>query len=155
MTREELFKYIQQINNPVKDYDKILSTLHFTHYDLMDKYKKILQTYDLTLTQTTVLKIINFNYPNSSSLEEIKAMILEPNSDVSRTVTRLVDKGFAIKLINKTNQRKVSIQATAKGLKISKKIEADGKFQQFTKELSLSEAKTLIKLLKKIRQEKV
>jgi DNA-binding MarR family transcriptional regulator len=154
MTREELFKYIQQINDPLKDFGKILSTLHFTHYDLLDKYKKILQNYDLTLTQSNVLGIIAYHYPNAVSLEEIKAMVLEPNADVSRTVVRLTDKGFVEKITNLRNRRKVCIKATSKGLKITKKIDAAGKFQEFTKNLSLAEAKTLIRLLRKIRLEK-
>jgi DNA-binding MarR family transcriptional regulator len=151
MTREDLFKYIQEIKDPKKDYGKILTTLHFSHYYLMDKYKKILQEYNLTLTQSNILGIIIHHYPKTVSLEQIKEMVLEPNSDVSRTVVRLTEKGYVEKVVNKDNRRKVSIQATSKGVKIAKKIEDDGKFLEFTKEFSLSDAKTLIKLLKKLR----
>ena len=153
MTREELFKYVQEINDLEKDYGKLLTTLHFTHYHLMDRYKKILLAYDLTLTQSNILGIIAYNYPKAVSLEEIKAMVLEPNADVSRTVVRLVDKGFVEKLVNTANKRKVCIKATARGLKITKKMESDGKFKGFTKDLSLAEAKTMIRLLKKLREE--
>ena len=50
-----------------------------------------------------------------------RAMVLEPNSDDSRAVVRLMEKGFVQKIIDKTNRRKVCIQATSKGLKIAKK----------------------------------
>jgi DNA-binding MarR family transcriptional regulator len=153
MTRKELFEYIQKIEDLDKDYAKLLSTLHFTHYYLMDRYKKLLQNYDLTLTQSNVLGIITHHHPESMSLEEIKSMVLEPNADVSRTVVRLKEKGFIEKVVNKTNRRKICIQATSSGMKIAKKMMADGKFREFTSDMSLAEAKTLIKLLKKLRRE--
>jgi DNA-binding MarR family transcriptional regulator len=152
MTREELFKYIQQINDPAEDYGKILSNLHYTHYFLMDKYKKIMESYELTFTQSNVLGIIVHSHPKPLSLEEIKNMVLEPNSDVSRTVDRLAEKGYAEKIANKLNRRKVSIKVTAKGLKAVHKMADDGKFEVFTKDLSLKEAKTLIIILNKLRK---
>jgi DNA-binding MarR family transcriptional regulator len=152
MTRKELFKYIQQINDPVEDYGKILSNLHYTHFNLMDKYKKIMESYDLTFTQSNVLGIIVHAYPKPLSLEEIKNMVLEPNSDVSRTVVRLTERGYAEKVPNKLNRRKVCIKATQKGLKAAQKMSADGKFKVFTKDLSLKEAKTLIIILNKLRK---
>lgn len=151
MTREELFRYIQQIDDPKKDFGKILANLHYTHFSLMDKYRKVFSSYDLTLTQFNVLSIIVSNYPKPLTLEEVKSMVLEPNSDVSRTVDRLVEKGFVRKKINKTNRRKVGIQATAKGVKISKKIENDPKFYYFTQDIKLTEAKAFIKTLAKLR----
>ncbi len=152
MTREELFKYIQQINDPVKDYGKILSNLHYTHFNLMVRYKKIMDSYDLTFTQSNVLGIIVHAYPKPLALEEIKHMVLEPNSDVSRTVVRLTEKGYAEKVPNKLNRRKVCIKATAKGAKAVQKIADDGKFKVFTKDLTLKEDKTLITILNKLRK---
>jgi DNA-binding MarR family transcriptional regulator len=151
MTREEVFKFIQEVDHPQKDYGKILSCLHYTHHFLMDKYKKIVQNYNLTFTQSNILGIIVHSYPKALSLEQIKAMVLEPNADVSRTVARLVEKDFVEKVIDKTNRRKVSIKATAKGIKISRKMAEDPGFRNITHELSLPEAKAFIRTLKKLR----
>ncbi|HYG39747.1 MAG TPA: hypothetical protein VD908_14060, partial [Cytophagales bacterium] len=117
MTRAELFDFIEKIDDPKADYSKILSNLHYTHYFLMDKYKKLLQPYGLTSVQVNVLSIIVFHYPQAISLEEIKVMVLEPGSDVSRTVVRLANKGFIQKVIDPGNRRKRSIVSTEKGVK--------------------------------------
>jgi DNA-binding MarR family transcriptional regulator len=152
MTREELFEFIQKIDDPLKDYGKILANLHYTHYYLMDGYKKILDSYDLTFIQSNVLGIIIHQYPKSLSLEEIKAMVLEAGSDVSRIVARLSGKGFIEKITDDENRRKLSIRATAKGLEISRQMEADQRFKEFTQGVSLSESKAFIKFLGKLRQ---
>ncbi len=153
MTRDELFEYIQRIDDPAKDYSKILGNLHYTHFYLMDKYKKVIQSYGLTTIQSNILGIIVHSYPKSLFLEEIKSMVLEPNSDVSRTVVRLAEKGFIEKIIDTNNRRKLSICATVKGVETSKKMEADPRFQKFTEGITLTEARVFIKFLKELRKE--
>jgi DNA-binding MarR family transcriptional regulator len=151
MTREELFEIINEIEDPKKDSSKLLSNLHYTHFYLMDRYKKLLAGYDLTPIQSNVLGIITYFYPKTASLEEIKEMVLEPNSDVSRTVSRLVEKGIVEKVPNKENKRKVAIKATAKGMDLMRKIETEKKFEKFTADLTTAEAKTFVKVLLKLR----
>jgi DNA-binding MarR family transcriptional regulator len=152
MKRSEVFKLMQKVEDPQNDADKILSNLHYTHFFLMDHYKKALIEYNLTSAQANVLGIIAYFAPKTASLEEIKEMVLEPNSDVSRTVTRLTDKGFAEKVINPDNRRKVSIAITSKGLKMMKKIDSDKTFKKFTSTLSKHEAKTFVNILEKLRK---
>lgn len=152
MTREELFEYIQKIDDPVKDYSKILSSLHFSHYYLMDKYKKILEKYGLTVTQANILGIIVHHHPQPLSLEEIKSMVLEPNSDVSRTIVRLAAKGFVEKVPSANDKRRLSILASAQGVKVLKKAATDSKFTSFAKKITLAESKAFIKFLKNLRE---
>jgi MarR family transcriptional regulator, negative regulator of the multidrug operon emrRAB len=151
MKRADLFKFMNKINDPSRDYGKILSSVHYTHYFLMDRYKKLLADYGLTSIQSNVLGIIDHFHPKVISLEEISEMVLEPNSDVSRTVTRLVEKGFAAKMVNPDNRRKVSIGITPKGVKTIQKIEKDGKFKIFTSRLSKAESQALVNALAKLR----
>lgn len=151
MKRSEIFEHLKKIDDPIKDYGKILANLHYTHFFLVDKYNKMLDSYDLTSPQSNVLGIIEYHFPKALSLEEIKEMVLEPNSDVSRTVARLAEKGFVEKVINKENRRKVSIVVTAKGIKTIKKIESEGKFKKFLAGISKAEAKTLVNVLAKLR----
>ncbi len=152
MTRKELFEYIQKIDDPVKDYSKILSNLHFSHYHLMDKYKKILEKYELTVTQANILGIIVHHHPQPLSLEEIKTMVLEPNSDVSRTIVRLAAKGFVEKIPSVNDKRRLSIRASSQGVKVLKKAASDPKFTSFAKNITLAESKAFIKFLKNLRE---
>lgn len=151
MKRNEIFEYLTQISDPIKDHAKILSNLHYTHFFLMDRYKKLLAVYDLTAPQSNVLGIIGHYAPKAVSLEEIKEMVLEPNSDVSRTVSRLAEKGFVEKLVNRENRRKVAIRITAKGKLTLKKMESEGRFRKFTEDISITEAKAFVKVLTKLR----
>jgi len=151
MDRDELFKLITKIDDPVKDYNKILANLHYTHFHLMDKYKKILESYDLTVTQSNVLGIIVQYYPKALCLEDIKALVLEPNSDVSRTIVRLATKGFIKKVVDEKNRRKLCIVATSKGLKASKKMQSDPRFKKLANWSTLPESKAFIKFLTKLR----
>jgi MarR family transcriptional regulator, repressor for mepA len=153
MTRDELFRQLESINDPVNDYPKILGNLHYTHFFLMDRYKKILSEYELTPQQSNVLGIILYYYPGASSLEQIKSMVLEPSSDVSRIVTRLCEKGYAEKVANKNNKRKVEIRASENGEKLSRAIASNAKLRSFTKDIGLEEARTFISILQKLRQE--
>src|ERR1043165_8721560 len=135
MTREERFKFIEEIEDPQKDYGKILSNLHYTHFSLMDKYRKILSSYNLTFTQSNILAIIAHSHPKPMSLEQIKSMVLEPNADVSRTVVRLMEKKFVDKSADPKNKRKVSIKVSPSGLKLTRKMAEDPRFQAFTKDM--------------------
>ncbi|MCW3101839.1 MAG: transcriptional regulator [Bacteroidetes bacterium] len=152
MKRSEIFEHIQKIEDPQRDYDKILANLHYTHFFLMDRYKKLLVAYGLTSTQANILGIIDFYAPGSASLEQIKEMVLEPNSDVSRTVTRLAEKGFAEKVTDKENRRKVAIRITPKGKKTLKTIADDGVFHKLTSGLDIAEVKNFIMVLGKLRE---
>ncbi|MES2568122.1 MAG: hypothetical protein V4565_14705 [Bacteroidota bacterium] len=151
MTREEIFELIEKIDDPVKDYQKIISNLHYTHYNLMDYYKKSLEIYDLTPMQSNVLSIIHYHQPKSLSLEEIKSMVLEPGSDVSRIVLRSSEKGFVEKVQNASNNRKLAIAITNKGLDVMKRISEDHSFNNLTHNFTLAEAEAFVLLLKKLR----
>lgn len=152
MTREEVFEFVQKIDDPKKDYGKILTSLHFSHFYLMDKYKKIFETYGLTVTQGNVLGIIVHHHPKALSLDEVKTMVLEPNSDVSRTVVRLASKGFIEKIADAKDKRRLCIRATNKGIKMMGKAGADPRFFSFSKNISLAESKAFIKFLKNLRE---
>lgn len=128
-----------------------MSNLHYTHYYMLDKYKKTLKKYDLSTPQLNVLAIIGVFFPDSGSLEQVKAMVLEPNSDVSRTVSRLVEKGFVKKVVNPDNKRKVSIMITEKGSRTLQKTQMDKGFD-YTSDISIDEAKVFVQVLAKLRE---
>src|SRR4051812_26322971 len=60
--REDFFSYISEIGER-KDIRKVLSHLHYTHFFMLDKYKKTLAAYDLSFPQINVLYIIGMFFP--------------------------------------------------------------------------------------------
>jgi DNA-binding MarR family transcriptional regulator len=86
-------------------------------------------------------------------LEEIKEMVLEPGSDVSRTVVRLTQKGFVKKVIDPKNKRKLAIAVTPEGLDVFSKINSDNSFLKNEVSYSIDEAVNFINFLKKLREE--
>ena len=78
-------------------------------------------------------------------------MFLRPNSEISRTVVRLKEKKKVIKSSDPANTRKVSIKATAAGIKTTQKMAEDPRFHSFTDNLNLSSSKNLVKALKSLR----
>ncbi len=149
-----LFENLEDLKDLQNDYSKVLANLHYTHFSLMDAYKKILKPYKLSFTQSHVLSIIYHFNPNPVTLQQIKQMILEPNSDVSRTVDRLVEKGFVEKIKNKDNRRMRSIKVTAAGKKLIKILEKERQFSDLLQNISINEAKSFITILSKFRENK-
>jgi DNA-binding MarR family transcriptional regulator len=151
MKREDLYEVIEHVEDPVLGRARLLGNLHYTHFHLFDRYRKIMQKYDLTPIQTNVLGIVVIKYPETLSLEEIKKMVLEPGSDVSRIITRLASKGFIEKVTDRRNRRKLAIRTTPRGNKMYGKIVADPTLKAITNGLRLSEMKAFVATLKKLR----
>jgi DNA-binding MarR family transcriptional regulator len=147
--REDIFAYISDITKR-EETRKILSNLHYTHFFMLDRYKKTLASYDLSFPQINVLYIMDLFFTGPVSLEEIKKMVLEPNSDVSRIVTRLAEKGFVSKVPDPKNGRKLSIVISEKGLRTLKKALSDKRFD-YTSQITLEEAKVFVEVLNKLR----
>ncbi len=145
-----IFNELEKIEKD-NDHSKLLSYLHCTHYYLMDRYKKILSGYGLTVPQSNVLGIIGHFHPLPLSIDEIKEWMLEPGPDVSRIVSRLVQKELVEKVVNIKNRRKVSIKITSKGLKMAKDLNTDKKLMDFTNTISAKDAKLFISILKNLR----
>ena len=79
--------------------------------------------------------------------------MLDKMSDTSRIVDRLIIKGLVKKITCKTDKRLVDVSITDKGKKILQKIDLqEDEIQNILRTLSDKEAKTLNKLLDKIRQ---
>lgn len=133
------------------EYQKGIVNLIFTYNWMTEKIKIILGRNDLTMQQFNILRILRGSQQPLSTLE-IRDRMLDKMSDTSRIVDRLVLKGLAKKGICKKDKRLVDITITEKGRKI---LEDTDQFipemEGIVGSLSESEAKTLNKLLDKIR----
>ena len=134
-------------------YQRVAVNILFTANWLNGRFASFFKDFGLTPQQFNILRILRGQVPNKISGVEIKARMLDRNSDISRLLDRLLKK----KLISKTqcpnDKRAGEIAITAAGLDLLAQIDA-----QFNKmerallaDLSEAEALQLSTLLDKCR----
>ena len=133
------------------EHQKATVNIIYTNNWLMERIARILDASGITSQQYNILRILRgAGQPLSTS--QIRQRMLDKMSDSSRIVDRLIIKGMVKKNDCKSDKRLVDIVITAKGLKLLEKIDAyNGRVDGIMMNLSEAEAKTLNKLLDKIR----
>ena len=134
------------------DYQKGIINLIYTFNWMNEKMKKFFDKEDVTAQQYNILRILRGAGKPISTLQ-IRERMLDKMSDTSRIVDRLVLKGLAKKTVCKNDKRLVDVSISTKGKTLLEKIDKyDKEVDAIFGNLSDSEAKTLNKLLDKIRQ---
>jgi DNA-binding MarR family transcriptional regulator len=133
------------------EHQKGVVNIIFTYNWMTEKLKVLFERADLTMQQFNILRILRGSDKPLSTLE-IRERMLDKMSDTSRIVDRLIVKGLTKKVVCKTDKRLVDVTITEKGKKVLEKLdryqeELDGILGGIT----MAEAKTLNKLLDKIR----
>lgn len=117
-----------------------------------EKMKAVFDKEGITGQQYNILRILRGAGKPISTLQ-IRERMLDKMSDTSRIVDRLVLKGLAQKNTCKNDKRLVDVSITGKGRKLLEKIDRYEKdMDAILGNLTDAEAKTLNKLLDKIRQ---
>jgi DNA-binding MarR family transcriptional regulator len=134
------------------DFQRVGINLIYTYNWANEQVKQLFDQYDITPQQFNILRILRGAGEPLSTLQ-IRQRMLDKMSDTSRIVDRLLKKGFVKKMICKADRRLVDVTISDKGLKMLDKMDRhqedmDGVF----KNLSEAEAKTLNKLLDKVRR---
>ena len=136
------------------DYQKGIINLIYTYNWLNEKMKKVFDKERITGQQYNILRILRGAGKPISTLQ-IRERMLDKMSDTSRIVDRLVLKGLAKKNICKDDKRLVDVSISVDGKKILATIDQYEKdMDAILGNLSDAEAKTLNKLLDKIREPK-
>ena len=134
------------------EYQKGIINLIYTYNWMNEKMKKVFDKEDVTAQQYNILRILRGAGKPISTLQ-IRERMLDKMSDTSRIVDRLVLKGLAKKNICKNDKRLVDVSISTKGKTLLEKIDDYEKdMDAILGNLSDSDAKTLNKLLDKIRQ---
>ncbi len=134
------------------EYQKAIVNLIFTYNWTTEQLKQLFYEEGLTMQQFNILRILRGS-PIALSTLQIRERMLDKMSDTSRIVDRIIIKGFAKKAICKEDKRLVDVTITPKGLKLLEKMDKqDEKMANIFERISEAEAKTLNKLLDKIRQ---
>jgi DNA-binding MarR family transcriptional regulator len=136
------------------EYQKSIINLIYTYHWLNEKMKSFFEKEDITGQQFNILRILRGAGQPLSTLQ-IRQRMLDKMSDTSRIVDRLILKGFVKKVTCKTDKRLVDVSITDKGKKLLAKLdEHENAMDAIFSTLTDSEAKTLNKLLDKIRDPK-
>jgi len=134
------------------EYQKGIINLIYTYNWVNEQMKAFFEKADITGQQFNILRILRGAGEPLSTLQ-IRQRMLDKMSDTSRIVDRLIVKGLAKKVTCKTDKRLVDVTITDKGKKLLVKTDKqEYEMDAVMGALSESEAKTLNKLLDKIRQ---
>lgn len=136
------------------EYQKAGINIIYTFNWLTEQMKNLFEKHGLTAQQFNILRILRGAGQPLSTLQ-IRQRMLDKMSDTSRIVDRLVLKGLVKKVISKVDKRLVDVSITDKGKKLLAKLDNhQDEMDAVLNNLSDSEAKTLNKLLDKIRESK-
>jgi DNA-binding MarR family transcriptional regulator len=139
----------EKFNN---EFEKAAVNILFTSGWLYNINSARLKPYDITPEQFNVLRILRGSHPKAMMLADITSRMLDKNSNATRLVEKLRQKGLLKREICENNRRQVDISITEKGLNVLKKIDAaEAELLDTLKGISKSEAQELNRILDKLR----
>lgn len=134
------------------EYHKLMVNLILTSTRIEEKFDEIISQYSITATQFNVLRILRGQQKKPVTVSLVKERMIERNSDVSRIIERLVQKGLIKRTENQSDRRQKDVIITQAGLKLLNKIDScESEMDQLLQALSKEEAKSLNNLLDKLR----
>ena len=138
------------------DYHKGLINLTYTAKQLSYEFFQSLKKHGLTEPQYNVLRILRgFRSEAPLSIGFIKERMLDKDSDVSRIIDRLFEKGFLNRTENPADRRQKSVEITEMGLVLlDKMFSCEQKADTLLDNLTPEEINELNRLLDKIRERK-
>ncbi len=135
------------------EYHKGIINLIYTVSQLNYQFEKDLKKYGLTTQQYNILRVLQgFHSQCPVSIGFLKERMLDKNSDVSRLVDKLFNKGLVERKENKTSRRQKDIDITKRGIQLLIDIkEFERKTDRLLLNLTEDEVVQLNLLLDKIR----
>ena len=135
------------------DYHKGMINLIYTAKQLSYEFFRSLKMHDITEQQYNVLRILRgFRTEAPLCIGYIKERMLDKDSDVSRIVDRLYEKGMVSRIENPSDRRQKTIEITAQGLSLLDNMyECEKKADTLLNNLNEEEVTELNRILDKIR----
>lgn len=139
------------------EYHKGVINIGYTAKKLGYAFSQSLKSYGLAEQPYNVLRILRgFRSEAPLSIGFIKERMLDENSDVSRIVDRLFERGLVSRIENPHDRRQKSVDITATGLKmLDDMLTCELEIDTLLHNLEESEVIELNRLLDKIREKKV
>ena len=134
------------------DYRRLVVNLLFTNNWLNQQFIPFFRQLGLTLQQHNVLSIIRGQHPKPVCFGEIQERMVDRNSNVTRLIDKLIEKGYVTRDICQANRRMIEVRLTPKGKEKLQQIDEQmpAFFERFHN-LTQEEAVLASKLLDKLR----
>lgn len=134
------------------EYHKAIVNIVYTYNWMIEKQTNQLKSYDITLQQFNILRILRGQHPNPATVKLIKERMLDKMSDVSRLVEKLRIKELVDRHICQHDRRNVDVFITEKGLELLKELDPKEKeMEEFMSNLDENEIEQLNIYLDKLR----
>lgn len=135
------------------DYHKIVVNLLFTGNWLRDALGANLKEHGLLPQHYNALRIIKGRHPEPVSAGDIKDVMLDKASDVTRLLDKLEKLEYVQRRLCPHNRRKMDISITPQGLKLLSDVDIlmDGFYEDLAERITEAEAGALSDLLDKVR----
>ncbi len=118
---------------------------------LRGEFRDVLEPFGLTPPQYEILGILRSSAPAPLSTLQIRERAVDPASDASRLVDRLVSKGLVETAPCCDDRRLVDVTITPAGVRLLERIEADrDRLDAPLRALDDTEAHTLARLLREL-----
>lgn len=134
------------------DYRRLLANLLFTNNWLNQQLIPFFKDLGLTLQQHNVLAILRGQHPAPVCFGDIQSRMVDRNSNVTRLIDKLIEKGYVTRDICQSNRRMIEVRITDTGLQ--KLQQVDNKFPELFERfhnLTEEEAVLVSNLLDKLR----
>lgn len=134
------------------EYEKVVVNVLYTSGWLYNTNATRLKPHGITPEQYNVLRILRGSHPKALMLADITSRMIDKNSNATRLVEKLRQKGLLKREICEGNRRQVDIFITDKGLSLLKQVDEEREnWLTLMKGLSKTEAQELNRLLDKLR----
>lgn len=144
---------IKQNRQFVNEYEKLAINILFTASWIDAGNIQRLKPFGISPQQYNVLRILRGSYPNAMMLGDITCRMIDKNSNATRLVEKLKNKGLVKREVNEINRRQVDIEITASGMDLLAVIDTDvDSWLESFKSLTNEEAEMVNAALDKLRK---
>ena len=146
-------KKLKQSKPFISDYIRLAVSLQLNGTILESNANKSLRPYNISIQQFNILRILKGKYPEGYCVKELTLRMVDKNSNASRLVDKLGDKGLITKSVSSADRREVTVRITNVGLHLieSSSVELEGDIHKTLSQIySEDEAHQLLELLNRI-----
>jgi len=120
---------------------------------ITDKMNEVLKKYSISEQQFNVLRILRGAKDVPISVQDIGDRMITKNSNVTRLIDKLLERGLVKRKECRSNRRKMDILITPSGLELLSSLdpEVEALNNYFSQQLTTTEFKELFHLLTKIK----